>query len=111
MAPAGRPQSLLARDVRGGGRVACVVARTGGRQGVECAFDGRADDEMDVQRPSMASAVGSGGGGEKGDDEEYDQSRRRASAHEAPALGDLGDELARNIAGSLFVAECSELLG
>ena len=52
----------------------------------------------------------SGGGREKGDDEEYNQSRRRVFAHEAPALGDLGDELARTIAGSLFVVECSELL-
>ena len=71
----------------------------------------RESDEIDVQRPWKASAVESGGGREKGDDEEYDQSRRRASAHEAPALGDFGDELARTIAGSLFVMECSELLG
>ena len=56
----------------------------------------------------MASAVGSGGGREKGDDGECDQGRRRASAHEAPALGDLGDELAYTIAGSVFVAECSD---
>ena len=60
---------------------------------------------MDVQRPSMASAVGSGGGREKGDDEECDQGRRRASAHEAPALGDLGDELARTTASSALVGE------
>ena len=66
----GVPQSLLARDVRGGGQVACVVARTGGRRGVGCAFDGRADNGMDVQRPWKASAVGSGGGREKGDEGE-----------------------------------------
>ena len=41
---------------------------------------------------------------------ESDQGGRRASAHQAPALGDLGDELTRMIAGSLFVVECSELL-
>ena len=39
---------------------------------------------------------------------ESDQGGRRASAHEAPALGDLGDELARNIAGSVLVAERSD---
>ena len=59
----GVPRSLLARDVRGGGRVAHVIVRTGGWRGVGCALDERADDGMDVQRPSM----GSGGGREKGD--------------------------------------------
>lgn len=53
----------------------------------------------------MASAVGSGGGREKGDDGECDQGCRRASAHEVPALGDLGDELARITASPAVVVE------
>ena len=61
-----RLRSLLARDVRGGGRVVCVVARTGGWRGVGYVLDGRSDDDIDVQRPWKASAVGSGGGREKG---------------------------------------------
>lgn len=43
---------------------------------------------------------------------EKENVRTRSSAHEAPALGDLGnvgDELARTIASSVLVAESSEL--
>ena len=54
---------------------------------------------------------GSRGGRETGDDRECDQGGRRAYAHEAPALGDLGDELARTIAGSVLIAECSDFAG
>ena len=47
--------------------------------------------------------------------EERQQRVRSSSSQSVRArgarLGDLGDELARTIAGSLFVAECSELSG
>ena len=52
-----------------------------------------------------------GTGGRRGDDGGRDQGRRRASAHEAPALGDLGDELVCTIAGSVLVAERSDFAG
>lgn len=40
-----------------------------------------------------------------------DQSRRRSSAYGAPVLGNLGDELAYNIARSVLIAECSDFTG
>ena len=74
-------------------------------------LEGRVGSETDVQRPWKASAVEVGTGGRRDDYRERDQGRRRASAHEAPALGDLGDELARTMAGSVVVAECSDFAG
>ena len=47
--------------------------------------------------------------GRRRDDRGRDQGRRRASVHEEPALGDLGDELARDIAQSVFIAERSDI--
>lgn len=89
--------SLLARDVRAVGWVAWVVVHTGGWWSVRCKFEGRPGEEYRVQRPSKASAAESGAGGRRGDERASDQGCRRPSAHEAPALGDLGDRLAHEL--------------
>lgn len=66
------------------------------------------DDSRGHRKPPRGDL---GTRGRRREDRGRDQGRRRASAHEAPALGDLGDELVCTIAGSVLVAECSDFAG